>query len=237
MVRSVEKIDGVLDEFDRRYRNKKLLNLLISLVIIVTGVMSVAYIWVFDGDGILTFRWMTVDGTLFTVAMTTFYFVVNLAELARKTELTMRPAYFARLSSSVAECIIMIVVLLSQLPFFSEHMHILRYDMFCMHILIPVLTVASFVLNDTPLGRLRPKELLLGTAFVTVYAVIIVALIQTGRITQEYIPYFFLDFDNIGVLYVFGSFVFIYCLAFGLSLGLSKLNKRLYWRWFKNLVA
>ena len=64
---------------------------------------------------------MTVDGTLFTTFGAIVYIAVNLVELLRKTELTRVSAYYIRLSSAVAESVILSVVLVSQLPFFPEH--------------------------------------------------------------------------------------------------------------------
>lgn len=228
--------DNILERFDKLYKEKKFLNLAISAIIIVMGISSVIFIWNHDKDGILTFRWMTVDGTIFTTLMTIFYVVVNLIEITRKTELTRRPAYFARLSSAVAECVIFIVVMLSQIWGGEDALHILRYDMFCMHIAIPILTVASFVMNDSPQGKLNIRELLYGTLFVTVYAVVITWMIGFGYVTKEYIPYPFLDFENMTPLMIIACLIFVYGLAFGLGLGLSTLNRKLYWRWFRDLA-
>ena len=225
----------ILADFDRRYRNKKLLNLIVSFAIIIMGITSFIYIWNVDKEGILTFRWMTVDGTLFTVAMTIFYAVVNIIEIRHKTELTRKAAYFARLSSSVAECTIIIVVLLSQLPIFEQHMHIFRYDMYCMHIMIPLLTVVSFVMNDSPIEKLKIWQIPLGSLFVFIYASIIITLITTGIITKEQIPYFFLDFESNGTLFTIFGFIFIFGMEFALSCLLSYLNRKLYWLWFKKL--
>ena len=233
---SVASIDMILQRFDRRYRGKKLLNLAISLAIVVAGISSVAYILAYDGEGVLVFRWLTVDGTLFTTAMTVFYMVVNVVELWRNTEFSWNSVYYARLSAAVAESIIMLVVLISQLPFFEEHMHIFRYDMFCMHILIPLLAIGSFVLNDTPLGRVGVRDKLIGTSFVTVYAFTMAGLIISGVVTQEQIPYFFLDFQGSGAAVCVGCFLVIYTMSYLLATGLAALNKHLYWRWFRNLT-
>lgn len=230
-----KEIDAILDRFQKRYRQKKILNLVISALIIVMGISSVLFIYHFDGEGLLTFRWMTVDGTIFTTLMTIFFVAVNTMELIEDTELTRRSVYFARLSSAVAESLILIVVLLSQLPVFPQHMHILRYDMMCMHILIPLLTILSFVYNDSPMPHLKFRDLMKGTAFITFYAVVILTLIETGVITKEMIPYFFLDLDAMGIVLSIVVFLFIYGLGYLLSLGLSTLNRKLYWNWFRNL--
>lgn len=226
-------IDQAIADFDSRYRTKKILNIAISVLIVLCGIFSIYFIFKYDKEGLLTFRWMTVDGTIFTTVLTTLFIIINIIEITRKTELTRSLVYFIRLSSSVAESLILIVVLLSQLPFFSQHMHILRIDMFFMHLLIPVLTILSFVLNDSPLGRLKFRQLWHGTAFVTVYAAIIIALIQGNVIAGDKIPYFFLDFDNMPISMIILGFIFIYAISLGMAKLLAFLNRRYYWMWFR----
>ncbi|MBR3196638.1 MAG: hypothetical protein IKF50_08040 [Clostridia bacterium] len=113
----------------------------------------------------------------------------------------------------------------------------MRYDMFCMHVLISVLAIASFVINDSPLGKLSFGETMIGTAFVTVYAAVIIPLILTDVVTGEYIPYFFLDFRHLGSLSILVFSLLICATGYSLSLLLSFLNRKLYWRWFRNLTA
>ena len=100
-------------------------------------------------------------------------------------------------------------------------MIIMRYDMFCMHVLISVLAIASFVINDSPLGKLSFGETMIGTVFVK----------------GEYIPYFFLDFRHLGSLSILVFSLLIYATGYSLSLLLSFLNRKLYWCWFRNLTA
>ncbi len=232
-----DRIERIEQRFKHRYRIKKLVNLFISIVIVVSGIISVVYIWNYDRDGLLTFRWMTVDGTIFTTVIAFFYVMVSILEMARYTELTNRSVYFMRLASAVAESLILVVVLLSQLPFSPEHMHIMRFDMFQMHILIPLLTILSFILNDSPIGRLTFRQKLHGTWFITLYAAVILALILTGVIPAEQIPYFFLDIAHMPALTFLGCFVFIYALGYLLSHCLSGWNRKLSWLWFRQVTS
>ena len=234
---SADRITLIEEAFKRRYMNKKLLNLAVCGLIAVLGITSFIYIWTHDREGALVFRWLTVDGTLFTTAIAVFYVAVGIMEISRYTELTSRVVYFTRLSSAVAECIILIVVLISQLPIFSEHMHIFRYDMFNMHILIPILTVASFIMNDSPIGKLSVIQKFRGTWFVTVYAAVVISLIVSDVIRTEQIPYFFMDVKHLPPLSLLGYILFIYCLGYLLSHSLSTLNRKLSWLWFKNIAS
>lgn len=230
----INKIEEYAVFFDRRYRQKKILNLFIGAVIIAMCVFALAYMANIDKEGLLMLRWMTVDGTLFTLILTLFFFIVNIVELHRKTEMTRRAVYISRLSSAVAESVIIIVVLISQLPIFPMHMHVARPDMFLMHIVIPILVIASFTMNDSPLGKLSRAETFYGTSFVTLYAVNVLALIVTGVIKREYIPYGFLDVKAMSIPAIIGTIVVFYVMGYSLSAGLSKLNRKLYWGWFKH---
>ncbi len=229
-----------LDVFEalyrKRYQMKKKVNIIVSAIVFILGVASVIYIFVHDRDGILTFRWMTVNGTVFTTCGAAVFIVVNLVEIFGHTEMSAVPVYYIRLSCAVAEGLILFVVLMSQLPFFAEHMHIFRFDMFNMHILLPVLTIASFVLNDTPIGKLRGKSLIGGMWFLILYTVFIVLLICGKVISGDMIPYFFLDFYNMSLLLIITSFVIIYGLAYLLSFAISECNRKLSWMWFKGII-
>jgi len=229
----INKIEKYAEFFDRRYRQKKILNLLIGAMIIVMCIFALVYMANLDREGLLMLRWMTVDGTLFTLILTLLFFIVNIVELHKNTEMTRRAVYISRLSSAVAESVIIIVVLISQLPVFPMHMHIARPDMFFMHIAIPILVIASFTMNDSPLGRLSRKETFYGTSFVTFYAVIILSLIGSGVIKREYIPYGFLDFKAMTIPAIIATVVAFYVMGYALSAGLSEMNRKLYWRWFR----
>ena len=223
--------------FRCRHCIKKTVNLVISILIVVLGVTSFVYIWNCDGDGIMTFRWMTVDGTLLTTAIALYYVIVSALEMVFYTEVTNRGVYYMRLASAVAEGLIMVVVLLSQLPFASQHMHVFRYDMFNMHLLIPVLTVLSFMINDSPIGRLTFRQKLHGLWFVTLYAMVMLTLVATGVISRGQIPYYFLDVLHMPVLTSIGWFLLIYLISYLLSYLLSEGNRRLTWVWFKNVAS
>ena len=228
-----ERIETLAAHFDKRYRQKKVLNLAIGGLIIVLCVFALIYMQNIDREGILMLRWMTVDGTLFTLILTIFFFAVNVIELRKNTELTRRAVYFTRLSSAVAESVIIIVVLISQLPIFPMHMHIARPDMFCMHIIIPLLVIASFTMNDSPLGKLSRREIFYGTSFVTFYAVIILSLIGSGVIKREYIPYGFLDIKAMSIPVIMATVTAFYVIGYAVSAALSEMNRKLYWRWFR----
>ena len=232
-----DRIESIEFGFKRRFKIKKLANVFICAVIAVLGITSFIYIWNYDGDGFLTFRWMTVDGTVFSTVIAIIYCIASILEITKYTEITFDFVYYLRLASAVAEGLIIAVVLLSQLPFSPQHMHIFRYDMFNMHIVIPILSIASFVFNDSPMGKLKVRKMLHGMWFVAFYAVAVVALIVTKAIPEEMVPYAFVDVLNAPALAIIMSAVFIFGLSFLLSFVFYRLNKKFSWIWFKKIAS
>ena len=233
LMNSDQIFDKYIENFERCYRNKKYTNLVISAFIVLFGISSFIYGLNIE-PRVTIFRFLTVDGTLFSTFGAVVYIIVNINEIRHKTELTSVPVYYIRLSCAVAEMVIFLVVMLSNLPFFTESIPIAdRYDSFIMHVLVPILTVASFVLNDSPIGRLKVLERLHGTWFVTFYAAVILTLIVTGRIEGELIPYFFLDVMNNPVWLTILAFIIIYGIGYLMGWFLSEVNRRLSWLWFK----
>lgn len=228
-----DKLEMLSIVLEKRYRQKKILNIFICIIIIALSVFSLIYMQNTDKEGILVLRWMTVDGTIFTLILTTFCLIVNHIEIIKRTELTRKAVYMTRLSSAVAESLIMIVVLISQLPIFNEHMHIARPDMFCMHLAIPVLVVVSFTLNDSPYGKLTKIEIFHGTAYITFYSIIIITLILSNVIKEAYIPYSFLNVRHMSLPIIIITVISFYVTAFFLSALLSYMNRKLYWGWYK----
>ena len=229
----MDELDLVLSKFNNRYRKKKLTNLIVCFLIIILGISSFIY-GLHIEPHVTIFRFMTVDGTLFTTLGAIVYFVVNHIEAKTNSELTNVTVYYIRLSSSCAEMVIFLVVILSHLPFFSEAIPMAdRYDSFVMHVLVPILTIISFAINDSPIGKLKPAERWHGTWFVTIYAIIILTLIFTGVIEDELIPYFFLDVKNNPIWLTLLAFVIIYGIGYLMAWFVSEMNRKLSWLWFK----
>ena len=104
------------------------------------------------------------------------------------------------------------------------------------HAVIPILGVSSFLMNDSPIGKLRPIELWHGTAYVSYYGVNILILISLNVLPSPLIPYFFLDYRQSGWGSFFGAFAFIYVCAYLMTWGLSIWNRKLSWLWFKDVA-
>ena len=231
-----QRYDAVQAALDQRYVMKKWVNLVISMLIVVLGFTSFLYGLTLESIRTI-FRWLTVDGTLFTTISAMLCIAVNLVEVLKNTEMTRRSAYYLRLSSAVAESVIFFVVLFSQLPIFPEHLPIFdRYDSFVMHILVPLLGIESFVINDPSIGRLKPGQRWQGTWFVSYYAVNILTLIATGLLPPELIPYPFLNYKENGWGMFFAAFVFVYGVGYFMAWGISEANRKLSWLWFRNIA-
>ncbi len=232
--RPQSNIDDILGAFEQRYRKKKKVNICISILIAILGVTSFLYGVHLEAMPTI-FRWMTVDGTIFTTLGAIVFIVINIIEIRKNTEMTRKPVYYIRLSSAVAESVILIVVLVSHLPVFPEHLPMFdRYDSFVMHVMIPLLGIATFLLNDSPIGKLSLKERWHGTWFVSFYGVIVLPLIAFGAISTDMIPYFFLDFRHYPWATAL-AFFFIYGCAYLMGWYLSEKNRKWSWLWFKGI--
>lgn len=231
-----QRWDDIQAAFDRQYRKKKRANLIISTLIAVLDVTAFCYGLTLEPMPTI-FRWLTVDGCLFTTISAIACIVVNLVEMLRNTELTRRSVYYLRLSSAVAESVIFVVVLFSQLPFFPEHLPFFdRYDSLVMHVLVPLLGVESFLINDPPIGRLKPAQRWQGTWFVSYYAINILTLIGTGLLPPELIPYPFLNYRDNGWGLFLSAFVFVYGVGYLTAWGISEGNRKLSWLWFRDVA-
>ena len=85
--------DIVMYRFHRRYRLKKAVNLCITSVVAVLGITSFLYGLQYESFKTI-FRWMTVDGTLFSTFCAIAFILVNLYEILGNTELTSIPIYY-----------------------------------------------------------------------------------------------------------------------------------------------
>ncbi len=226
------RYDEILKEFNRRYRMKKKTNIVVSILIVILGVSS--FLFGLQLEPSLTiFRYLTVDGTVFTTIGAFLAIIANMVEIKNNTEDTSIYVYYMRLSAAVAGTTIFIVVMFSQLPIFPEHIPVIdRYDSFVMHVLIPVLGCYSFVINDSPIGKLNFIERWQGTWFISCYAVNIFTLIGLGILPTRLIPYFFLDVVHNSWWITVIAFVFIYGAAYLMSWWISECNRRLSWLWF-----
>lgn len=230
---SIEKLEEASRRFDQRFRTKKLVNLCISILIVALGVVPMYLVFAVK-EGIYAFRFLTVNGTLFTMAGSLIFIAVNLYELTTGREMTLIPVYYVRLSCAVTESIIMIVVLIGLV--LGDPSGLDEWDEIMTHAVMPVLTVASFLTNDSPVGKVRPLYRFCCTSFITVYGLIIITLFATKTLPMDMIPYPFLDTRVMPFLEIAGVVILIYLIAFGISTLLYLLNRKLSWLWFRNIA-
>ena len=229
-------VDRIEQEMKRRNHIRKKLNIVLCLITVLLGTTATIFKVRYEGGFITCFREMTVCSTVLTTATSTAMIVLNLYEIWLGSEISCRIPYFFRLSSAVTEFIVIITVLIGFLPFFSDHPVIARYDMFNMHILIPLLTICSFIFNDSAIGKVSARELMYGLIIITIYAVFILTLILTNVIPEKKIPYSFLDVRNQPLWYPVLAFVSIYGNGYLLSWVFYKLNLKLSWQWYHDVA-
>ena len=217
-----------------RFKYKKQLNILISLTISVLGFCSffISVIRDMNWDFLSDFRFMTINGTVFTSIISLITAVISLAEIIKGEDIKLEKFYFLRLTSVVTESIIAIVILMSLFPFIPDKPNILKYDSFNMHVIIPILTIVSFLIAEPPSEKIKPIMRFNGSALITIYSVIIVSLILWGVIPQKDIPYSFLEVNTRPLWYILLAGVIIYAGAYFLSWGYIELNKKISKSWY-----
>ncbi len=214
-------------------KTKKQVNIFICSLIVVLGISSFIVSAVNEADGnlLLNFRYMTVNGTLFTLIISTMIVVLNMIELKRGREFTSPLLYYTRLSSVVTEAIIGIVIAMSFLPFIPDNPNVMCYDSFNMHVTIPLLSIISFLINDHPVENMKPIMRLHCAWPITLYATVVISMIIMGLIPQESIPYSFLEIYTRPLWYILLFAVLVYSCAYFLSWALSEGNRRVSWIW------
>ncbi|MEF2884107.1 MAG: hypothetical protein U0P28_02885 [Ruminococcus sp.] len=204
--------------------DRRRLNLLLCAAVFVLGLISLTVAVARDGEQWQrAFRFMTVIGTLYTTLLSGVVFAVTL----RNRDRADTPLFFLRLCAAVSECVIAIVILLSFLPFIPDSPDIFRFDSFVMHVAIPLLTVISFVVCARPAGDMPPLTHFNGSWLLVVYSAVVTALIITGVMPTEDIPYSFLEISTRPLWYVLLSAGIIFGTAYFLSFLLSAVNRRL----------
>ena len=197
---------------------------MLCAAVFVLGLISLTVAVARDGEQWQrAFRFMTVIWTLYTTLLSGVVFAVTL----RNRDRADTPLFFLRLCAAVSECVIAIVILLSFLPFIPDSPDIFRFDSFVMHVAIPLLTVISFVVCARPAGDMPPLTHFNGSWLLVVYSAVVTALIITGVMPTEDIPYSFLEISTRPLWYVLLSAGIIFGTAYFLSFLLSAVNRRL----------
>lgn len=209
------------------------LNLLLSVLLLAVGASSlvVSALSKDEENFLMTFRYMTMNGTAFTTLTALILSIVCAAELRTGRKILRRQLYYFRLCAAVTECIIAAVILLSFFPFVPDNPDLLTYDSFCMHIILPLLTIVSFLLNPSPAESVHPLKRLSCAWLITLYAAVVTVLILTGAIPQDKIPYSFMDFGSHPLSYSICIGCFVYSFAYILSVWLTDGNRRLSRLW------
>ena len=96
--------------------------------------------------------------------------------------------------------------------------------------------VISFIINDSPIGKIKPLKLWHGTWSVTIYTIIILVFIEIGIVDQTLIPYFFLDVAHNPIRVTIAAVIVVYSIAYCMSWLLSEMNRKISWFWFKGFA-
>ena len=214
---------------------KKRVNALICFIIAICGTTAVLYSrFIFNNPLLDRLRYMTFWGTIFTSAVSYIIGIVCIIEAVKETEVTDKHVYFLRLSSATTESVVFTVVMFGLTPLVPDQPDISSYPGIMMHLVVPTLTIMSFLLNEPPFGKPKPIEPLKGTIIIAIYTIVMTTFFGVGLLPSEKAPYSFLDFENTSLLYKAGCLIGIFVVGYGVSWILMRLNMRLSWIWFYN---
>ena len=133
----MDRYEQIDREMTRRFRREKIVGMIICSMVFILGLTSLIYKTRYEGGILTCFREMTVDGTVFT-SLTSFAMIwLYRSELKNDAPHTSDFLYFWRLSSGVAELMILFIVMLGYTPLSLDKPKLLRYDMINMHLIIP----------------------------------------------------------------------------------------------------
>ena len=229
-------LEQVEEHMKIRNIQRKAINIVICVAITFLGITATIYKVRYEGGFLTCFREMTVCATVLTSMTSAALVFLNLYEIMVGSEETFTSLYYWRLSSAVTEMIVLFVVLIGYLPLFSDHPVIGRYDMINMHVIIPLLTIGSFVFNDSAIGKVSPKYRMNGLCIIVLYTVFILTLILTGIVPESKIPYSFLNVRRQPFWFIGLAFVVIYGSGYLLSWLFYKLNLKASWIWYRNII-
>lgn len=211
---------------------KIIISLCVNALIVILGSIAIlTQIFATNSNGALSvsgfrvFKYFTNDGNILTIIVSSIIVVMNILEL-KKNEYT-KPiwAYYLQLASAVSGMIIFLVVMFMLLPVFGVGI-ILGYRMMVLHIINPLLAVATLILFGEKNKKISLKECIFGSAPVLVYGSIALILCITRVWEGDAIPYPFLRVYEqpwwASILYVCG----IWGGSFGLGVAFNYLNTK-----------
>ncbi len=212
---------------DKRLNYK--LNIWISILIFILGTSSLI-VSAFSKENenfLLSFRYMTFNGTVFSTLVSLIVIALSFSKVKSEKAYKQNILYYFRLSSAVTEIIIAVVIALSFLPSVPDNPNLLSYDSFNMHVIIPLLTVISFLLHPSPAEKTGALLHLSCAWLITIYSAVIMTLIVFGLIPESLIPYSFLDVHSMPVWYIITFGLFIYSFVYVLSYWLTGMQERI----------
>ena len=229
-------IDDFANRFRARYVFKKNVNALLCFFIFLCGTSGVLYsVFVYHNSLFDRLRFMTIWGTIFTSVVSLVFSIVAILEVKKYTEVTSKVVYFLRLSSATTEVVILAVVLLALTPFIPDVPDLNSYTGIMMHLVVPITTVMSFIFNDSPIGKPKLIEPLIGTSYIAIYTTVMTILFGSGMIPSSKAPYSFLDFSSNSMRFKITCLIGVFVIGYIVSWILILLNMKFSWIWFTDL--
>ena len=206
---------------------QKKVHIALNALVAILGITAFIYKANYEGSAVSCFREMTCDGTLFAVLTAMVASVQRVLELKQVRNIPSRWGYFLHLSSAVTEVLILLVVLIGLLPIVKDHPVFARYDMINMHVIIPLITMFTFVRYAVCPKDVKPLDRLNGLIFIILYAVTMITLILLNVVPEEKIPYSFLNVRKAAAWYLAFAAVAAVTISLVFSNLFMELNQRM----------
>lgn len=220
------------DAFDKALIIKKRSNIVICILIILFGVSSSYYTVQYEGGILLSYRDIAFSGTAFSVMAAFLLIIVNIWESAARKEIISDALYYVRLSSAVMEAVIFLIGAVEKI--FGDNLLggpsvLYRFDEAMMDVVIPLLVILSFCVNETPILVDQGWKKLYGAFLITLYSAVMTALILSGVIPENKIPFYCLHIRDGNICLLLVDYAAAYAVCFLLSGAFIRLNQKIYW--------
>ena len=206
--------------------NKSILSIIIKSLLVAIGASGIIATYFAAGymSRGTTFLYFTIQSNITIIAITTFYLFDAIGVLFGRKPINNQILLHVKFCFTVAITITFIVFVTLLAPLVGVS-YFFSYSNFSLHIIVPLLAIADFILFDTNL-KIRKFSFLAGTIMPIYYFFffLIGRLFNFTYLDGEIAPYFFLNYEKYGWFTVskdgLGVFYWvIILLAFAAGLG------------------
>lgn len=182
---------------------KKLIRILILTSIVVVGILGIVFTAKstdFMGGSVI-FNYFTVQSNIFAILMALIFLCNEVVLLVFKKSFTNQILLYLKFTATIAVTLTFIVFFTMLAPLVGIN-YLLSFNNFSLHAIVPILSIADFLVFDTDIKMTYPKSLI-GTAMPLYYVFFVYIGVPFNLQYGENIkfPYFFMDYETNGFLF------------------------------------